>query len=87
MLKKVIVFYLLSLFVLSASVMALDFQTGKKVYVAKDQIIFDNFFAAGEKVHIAGRIMGDLIVFFWAFGTLVTTRFVTYKEARERGVL
>lgn len=43
--------------------MALDFQTGKKIYVAKDQIIFDNFFAAGEKVHIAGRIMGDLIVF------------------------
>jgi cytoskeletal protein CcmA (bactofilin family) len=28
-----------------------------------------------------------LIVFLWAFGALISTRFTTYKEAREKGVV
>lgn len=37
-------------------------------------------------IPIIGWIFG-LIVFLWAFGALVSTRFITYKQAREKGVI
>jgi hypothetical protein len=63
MIRKVLIFVLFLILTLSLTASALHVETGKKIYVAKDQIIFDNFFVAAEKVHIAGRVMGDLIVF------------------------
>ncbi|KPJ65056.1 hypothetical protein AMJ44_11160 [candidate division WOR-1 bacterium DG_54_3] len=37
-------------------------------------------------IPIVGWIVG-LIFFLWAFGALVSTRFVYYKEAREKGIM
>ncbi|NQT29409.1 MAG: hypothetical protein HQ596_02440 [Candidatus Saganbacteria bacterium] len=43
-------------------------------------------FRALTLIPVVGWIIG-LVFLFWAFGALVSTRLVTYKEAREKGIL
>jgi len=55
---------LLAIFLLLplAAIKAADGRTGANIYVAKDDIISGNYYAAGETITIDGTIGGDLIV-------------------------
>ena len=68
MVKKIIGFSLFFVFLLSVSSTALSFRTDDVITIAKDEVIADNLFAAGESIIISGTIEGDLM----AFGTDVT---------------
>lgn len=57
---KIIVFLALIIAPLGAA-KAMDGKTGDSVYIAKDEIVSGNFFAAGNTITIDGTISGDLI--------------------------
>jgi cytoskeletal protein CcmA (bactofilin family) len=63
MLKKIWVFVLFLLLVLSAASFALQFETANMVVIPEDKVIQDNLFVAGDKIYVAGTVKGDLLAF------------------------
>ncbi|MFA5131594.1 MAG: polymer-forming cytoskeletal protein [Patescibacteria group bacterium] len=57
---KILLFLALILLPLGAA-HAFDTKTGNSIYIAKDQIVSGNFYAAGNTITIDGNISGDLI--------------------------
>ncbi|MFA5024393.1 MAG: polymer-forming cytoskeletal protein [Patescibacteria group bacterium] len=57
---KILVFLALILLPF-AGAKALDTKTGDSVYIAKDEIVSGNFYAAGNTITIDGTVSGDLI--------------------------
>ncbi len=60
--KKLIIFLFLALLLLPfLAVKAVDTKAGGSIYVAADEIVSGNLFAAGQTITIDGTISGDLI--------------------------
>jgi len=60
--KKIIIFLFLALILLPfLAVQAADTKAGGAIYVATDEIVSGNLFAAGQTITIDGTISGDLI--------------------------
>ena len=47
--------------ILPTTVMAFVVKTGDSIYVAADEIVDGNFYAAGNSITIEGNIVGDVI--------------------------